>query len=235
MKRSKTILKRTSKFDLICHECDTELDHHKLKWRQKKSIEFDDKIDNKRHLLSIPTCTKAATDRLMEIESEVMKIKEEIKNGKDPQSYNMLLYILQNQSKDTLGSAYLIYLSANFIKFPKGKKRDPEGELPYMTFGTYEFVYVSDCPNCGSLLETPWRGADSIKATKWPGKSNAKPDIAKCHRCNNSIEYREQFWYIYFTKHERDRYNANIVTICQRCKFEHHQKSGHNLALRFTG
>ena len=234
MRTPNIILKGTRKFDLVCHECDTELDHNKLVWRQKKSIEFDDGIDNKRHSLSIPTCSKELTEHLMEVQEELVKFKEEIKYGVKPKIHQMLMQVLQDQNiKNIRNAVYIIYISAEYIKLPKGKKSDPEAEHPYITFGNYEFVYVSDCPNCGSLLETPWRGVDSIKATKLPGSNRSESDITKCRKCFDGIEHNKQFWYIYFTKDKLNKYNAHIVTVCQKCKFEHHHKSGHNLALRF--
>ncbi len=219
------------KFDLICHGCGSKLHHSKLKWRQIKSVEFDTNEDNKRHALSISTEPPQVTEHLLETEVEIEKIKKEMREGKRPSDYDMLLYIMQNE--DIRANAYRSFSNAESLTPASRRKSDPEADLPYIVFGNYEFLHMADCPKCETRLETPWRGTDSINASKLSSKNRKSDSFIKCRACNSRIVITSQFWYIYFTRDEFHEYKPNITTICQKCQSETQYKGNYNLGLRY--
>ncbi len=219
----------SERFDIICHECNTKLDHTKLRWRQKKYTEFGGVIDdNNKYAVSNPTCDRKITDRLFERELQFSRLIDDIRNGLKITADDMFKYMATHS--DVKSEVYEKFLGNDFLRITTGKDFDRESEQPNKIFGSYEFLYVSKCPKCKSELETPWRGPESQEVVHSFGVP--KPRISKCSECHNYIKYREQFWYIYFTKDE-DYFESHVVTICKRCHNEHHHEGGYNLNFRY--
>ncbi len=223
-------MKRDEEFDLICHECDAKLDHRRLRWKQKKSIYFNTDEDNEKHLMSAYTCSSDLADHLFHVEMKLEEFRESIPKGAHVMIENLLEYIKTHS--DVQSDAYKEFLSYQFLRVKTGKKFDPESELPHKIFGLYEFLRIANCPKCKSELETPWLGVESIERSyKFEFDKDSRRS-AKCTECGNHIQYKKQFWYIYFTK-DSNEYIAHIVTICQKCKSEHNHQGGYYLNFRY--
>ena len=217
-------------FDLICHECDTKLDHSKLKWEQQRHMDVDpDDEFSRKHFLSRPTCLKETSDHLFDVEAKFAELLNEIRSGKKITGKDMLTYMANHD--DLRSEVYEKFMGNDMLRITTGKKFRRDAELPNKTFGYYEFTYISNCPNCDSELETPWRGIESNDVAHCFGIP--KPRNMKCDECNNDILYREQFWYVYFTKKDHKDYESHLVTICPGCKSEHHHKGGYDLNFRY--